>query len=196
VPRAPVARTPRSGEPVDDRCLDLDGAKDTSFVIIHGNTLTMCGDKHDVRAANRARSGDEDLLWFRVDGQDWVIRNPSTIAQALDLFQPESELDRRMETLDGMQEELSRQQERLGEEEGKLSEARDSLDDAKAEDGLSRRLEAIGRQLEGLDRELTELDSKQSSLADEASVLAAEAQTGMSNVLRDAMANGVARRLL
>jgi beta-lactamase regulating signal transducer with metallopeptidase domain len=74
-----------------NNCLGESVAKDSAYVIVHGDTHTMCGDMRDVRMADRSRRGKEDLIWFRVGDDTWVIRDREIIAHALELFGSQKE---------------------------------------------------------------------------------------------------------
>jgi beta-lactamase regulating signal transducer with metallopeptidase domain len=63
-----------------------------------------------------------DFIWFIRDGRAYIIRDPASIKQAMDLFVPAQQLGRQQEELGKQQEALGAQQEALGAKQEALGE--------------------------------------------------------------------------
>lgn len=153
-----------------------DGGGDP-WVLLSGNHRMAHGSERDLRVAERARRGREDLLWFRQGGRAYVIRDPELLAEARALWQPVEELGRRQGELGARQGalgaqqgelgarqgELGARQGRLGAHEGAVAAAQAAVDAARAardqagDEGIERKLEALASELEDLAREMADL---------------------------------------
>jgi bla regulator protein BlaR1 len=102
------------------RCLDIGSGKDSAYVITDGNSHSMCGDTDDVVTAIKARGNGGDVVWFRVDGQDWIVRDPSTVAEAQRLFHTVGEIGERQGAIGARQGEIGAQQSKIGMEQGAI----------------------------------------------------------------------------
>lgn len=78
---------------------------------------TSTGDSRRIEALRR---GDEPLLWFVRDGEEYVVRDPALLARAEAAWQPVMELGRAQGELGGEQGELGGEQGELGAEQGRL----------------------------------------------------------------------------
>jgi hypothetical protein len=127
------------------------------------------------------------FLYARVDGRDWVIRDPALLSHADDIVQPMAELGRMMGELGSRQGALGAQQGRLGGEQGRLgarqgqiaakraqlqvrAAVNDDDQDAELRD-LQRSLDdesrSLGREMERLGRQQAELGQRQAALGRE-----------------------------
>lgn len=129
----------------DSRCLDIGSGKSSAYVITDGKSHTMCGDMGDVRFSDAQRKKGEDLVWFEVDGQDWVVRDPAVVAQARQLFAKVGALGEQQGTLGERQGVLGEEQGRLGEEMGKLGSRQAELAQWRVDVALERADDALRR---------------------------------------------------
>lgn len=132
------------------RCLDIGKDVETAYVITQGKSHAMCGDVADVRDADAARGSGGDVIWFRVGGEKWVIRDPEAVAQGRRYFRSITETAH-------LQSELAMEQANAGMEQAErarkeLEETmrRAELDAARQHD----RVQDTQRDREELEREL------------------------------------------
>jgi len=107
-------------ESAEPKCLDLGSGKDNAYVVTDGRSHTMCGDMDDTRLADEQRKKGEDVVWFRVDGQDWVVRDARVVAQARGCFHGVSEIGERQAAIGERQAQIGEQQARIGAEQGQI----------------------------------------------------------------------------
>jgi bla regulator protein blaR1 len=74
-------------------CLSLGDGEDTAYVVTNGRTHVMCGDAQDAVAAERARGGGEDVIWFRQGGNSWIIRDLAAVREGRRYFDAMTELN-------------------------------------------------------------------------------------------------------
>lgn len=109
-----------SGRPVTG---EDDDRKSGQWVFLSsGRNVSMNGSSRDVARARAHQKGDEPLLWFRRDGQEYIVRDPALHARLIELFRPQEELGRQQGELGERQGELGRQQGELGSRQGELGE--------------------------------------------------------------------------
>jgi beta-lactamase regulating signal transducer with metallopeptidase domain len=196
--------TPRAHSELQ-RCLYLDDAGSAAFVITERQGYTMCGEKSDVRAAERARRDGDDLIWFRLDGTTWVIRDPATIAEARELFARHHRIGQQQADLGKVQSEIGARQAEMGQRQAEmaLAQARMALDQALAQSGqiaatkmaeMSEHVKEVQRQMGLLDQQQAELSRLQSELSDGMLEDAVESQRRLSLLLKGAMDDGRAER--
>lgn len=112
------------------------------------NVEWVDGSSHDVATARALRQGTESLLYVRMNGGAWVIRDPAVLQRVGAAFEPQRELGRQQADLGRQQAELGRQQAELG---GKQAE-------------LGTRQAELGRQQAKLAIQETELAARQMTL--------------------------------
>ena len=156
-----------------DECLDL--GRETAYVITIGDHSTSCGNVPGVGFSDTKNTGSEDSIWFRVDGRNWVVRDPAVIAEGNRLMAEVWELGEKQGELGAKQGKLGAEQGRLGAEQGSLG-AKQAI--AQAE--LGRRQSALGEQ--------------QSELGQRMGRAISQAQSGLSRLLEKAMTDGTAVR--
>jgi hypothetical protein len=184
---------------------------DDPFVILHGDNSTMSGSMGDIRRAKAARKGGEDLVWFRRDGQEYVIRDAATVKAAQEAFRPVSELGEKQGALGEKQGKLGAQQGQLGAKQGELGakqgelgarQARFDRNDEKEEAEIEKQMDELGRQQEELGRQQEALGDQQEKLGEqqeelgrqqEAASRAAEKQ--LKKITDEAIASGLAEKV-
>jgi BlaR1 peptidase M56 len=115
------------------------------FTIVSGNSsVSVSSDSFTISsqgpsdvANSLRRNFPGDFIWFIHDGRAYIIRDPATIKQAMDLFGPARELGRQQEQLGKQQEALGAQQEALGAKQealgGQMEKVRVKIPDMTAE---------------------------------------------------------------
>jgi beta-lactamase regulating signal transducer with metallopeptidase domain len=98
---------------------DLDGMDE--FAIVSGKfSYSVLSDNHQGETFTTPEYADglrkkygDDFIWFKRNGQEYVIRDAATVARAKQLFDNSGELSRRQSELGAQQEALGKQQEQL-----------------------------------------------------------------------------------
>ncbi len=110
----PVVKAQEPPRTAGDKSLD-------SYVVVHGDNVSMSGSIEDLRRAQGFRYKlADDFIWFRRGGKAYVIRDAATVKAARKLFEPQEELGER-------QSELGEQQAKLGELQAKLGEKQSTV---------------------------------------------------------------------
>jgi len=82
---------------------------------------TMDTDGDDWREIRRLlREEDQPVFWFRLDGRNYVVRDPAVVARVSERVEPIRELGRKQGILGGKQGALGERQGRLGREQAAL----------------------------------------------------------------------------
>jgi hypothetical protein len=155
---------------------------------------TMSGSMDDLRRVRSMRSGSEALLYVRVAGVAYVIRDAATLRRAEAIFGPQQELGARQGELGRRQAALGRRQAQLGLEQGRLGRQQPGATPARAAE-LSRQQSALGRQQSALGDQQAVLGKQQAVLGREQQRLAHEADSKMRALLADAVKRGIAQRV-
>lgn len=86
-----------------------------------GSWNTMDTDGDDWRELRRLMKEEEQpVFWFRIDGRNYVVRDPAVVARANEMVEPIRELGRKQSVLGDKQGVLGEQQGRLGEQQAVL----------------------------------------------------------------------------
>jgi hypothetical protein len=165
-----------------------------SYVLFaEGNNSSMAsGTSDDWEGAHRYRTGTAPMLYARVNGAAYVIRDPAILARARAIMEPQQELGRRQGALGKQQGELGRRQGALGREQGRLGAM---MADARMREmgALGKQQAALGRQQAELGRQQAALGSRQAELGREQARLAELAQPQIRALIDDAIRRGVAQ---
>jgi bla regulator protein BlaR1 len=128
------------------------GQEQLHFVLFRGDDNTMInGRTRDIERARRHRRAGEDLLWFRHDGQEYVIRDPGVLREVEELWEPMGR--------------IGEEQGRIGEQQGRIGEAQGRIGEAQGEIGTQQ-----GR-----------IGTRQAVIASRLSLLAAREADGVSD---------------
>jgi len=127
---------------------------DASFILREADGSTkMIGSLSDLKAVQRALQGDRKIvLWTRIDGDAYVISDPTTLARARAIFERDNGLDARQEALEREMDALHDREQADGDaierEEEALDRRQEALDDEqdRASDAMSLDLETLVRQ--------------------------------------------------
>jgi hypothetical protein len=168
----------------------------TSYVLFspERDGVLMSGSTDDIGRARALRRGEEALLYVRKDGVAYVIRDPSTLAQAREFFRPEAELGARQGELGRRMGELGRQQGELGTEQGRLgaleakATPREAAQLAIQQGELGRRQDVLGQQQDALGRQ-------QDALGREQERFTRIAQEKLQALVAEAIRRGLAQRV-
>ena len=172
------------------------------------DSVMMSGSTDDITRARELRVGTEPLLYARLDGVAYIIRDPATLRAAVALFKPQAELGARQAELGSRQAELGSRQAALGAQQAKLgaqqarlgalqSDARPSeqAEYGRQQDELSRQQDALGDQQTELGRQQTALGDQQTALGREQDRLGRIAREKFDALLADAIRRGLATRV-
>jgi hypothetical protein len=194
-------REPARVERVEEKRVEEKRAKSKStrdaWVLLHGSddNIMMSGSMGDVAEAGRQRtSATEPLIWFRRDGQEYVIRDRETIEAVESLARPMRELGDRQSAVGDEQSKLGERQSKFGAQQSELGQQmselgaklttinaqqmelatkemrtshseRESLERQKAE--LDRQVRKVNEQMEALSRRQEDLGREQEGLGRE-----------------------------
>jgi len=120
-------------------------AHDHSYAYLaNGGSITMSGDAKDVARARTFKQGGGPLLWFREGGQEYIVRDPDTLAQLEAVWKPgreldvaEAKLDRQHDSLDRKHDELDAKHDALESRRDALSDRESKLADRESDDSVS-----------------------------------------------------------
>jgi beta-lactamase regulating signal transducer with metallopeptidase domain len=119
-PVGPAENTPLSAG-IDSESLPQKQRQDLNYVMfLDDHHTSMSGSLSDVDRARRFRRPNEQLLWFRHRGREFVVRDPALLAQVVDLWKPVNVIGEQQGRLGEQQGVLGEQQGKLGERQGKL----------------------------------------------------------------------------
>jgi bla regulator protein blaR1 len=181
-----------------------------TYVLLQAGTDTsfMSGSMDDIRRATRMRSGREGLLYARLGGTAYVIRDAATLRAAEAIFEPQralgerqSELGSRQAALGARQAELGSRQAALGAQQARIGgrQAKASPDRAVAlareQEELGRQQDALGRQQDALGEQQDALGRQQDALGEQQDRLGREAEVRLRALLEDAIRSGMAQRV-
>ena len=105
-----------------------------NFVLVTSESHhVVSGDMSDIRAADRYRQGSEPLLWFRRNGHEYIVRDRSTLDQALALWKPVNELGDAQGKVGERQGALGAEQGVIGARQGEIGARQGQLGQRQAE---------------------------------------------------------------
>jgi beta-lactamase regulating signal transducer with metallopeptidase domain len=194
-----------------------------SYVLLYGNgSATMSGSMGTLEKVKRLRGDSKaDILWFRRDGKEYVVRDAAVLKQAREIFKPQMELGAKQGELGARQGELGAKQGELGAKQGELggrqgalgaemaalAAERISRDDDAADleqrerglaarmEELSRKQEELGRQQEALGRQQEELGRHQEALGRQQEAAGEKAQQALRSLIDRALQSGAAQEV-
>jgi hypothetical protein len=110
------------------------GKRDHSYAYFtNGGNITMSGTSRDIARARGFKQGSGPLLWFREGGQEYVVRDPDTLAQLEAVWKPGRELDVAEEKLDQQNDSLDGKRDQLDGKRDQLESRRDALADRESD---------------------------------------------------------------
>jgi beta-lactamase regulating signal transducer with metallopeptidase domain len=162
---------------------DSDDAKQDRLeyvLFIDDSHTTMSGSTRDMQRAREFRERGESLLWFRLDGREYIVRDQSVLRDAQELWEPVSRIGAEQGRIGAQQGAIGARQGQYGARQGEIG-AEQGLIAAKqgaiaAQYGVLNAREArrlsegerseIARERARLDREMRELDREMRELND------------------------------
>ena len=167
-----------------------------SYVLMSGDDhhSMMSGSTQDYNRARAYRSGNAPLLYVRLEGAAYVIRDAAILQRAEAIMAPQKELGRRQGALGRQQGELGRRQGALGREQGRLGRL---MADARVREmgAIGRQQGELGRQQGALDVQQAALGRQQGELGREQARLAKLAEPQFRALVSEAIRRGVAQRV-
>ncbi|MCC4587845.1 hypothetical protein LL962_12160 [Xanthomonas sp. NCPPB 1067] len=173
-------------------------AQGDAYVLVYGDRQTMHGSLDDLQTARSYQRHGERLLWFRADGVDYLVRNPTLLYRMAAAHAPVRQLDQAQAALDARRQALSEQQAALA---AQLSaQARPRLLHAStgtlpAPVAADEQAAMAPAALQGLARQQRTLADRQARLAARQAAASTRATRQALQVLRDALKSGLATRV-
>ncbi|HEX4824428.1 MAG TPA: M56 family metallopeptidase [Candidatus Polarisedimenticolaceae bacterium] len=208
VPDAPEAPAPppAPAPAAFERCLDLGKSRDSAFVITDGDSHTMCGDIRDIQEAEHARGKGDDIIWFRVDGQSYVVRDRGTVVEARETFRAQNLVGTEQSSVGDVQSAIGDKQAAIGEKQAQLAQIQAKLADEMAASGrdaevqakmnaLSARMNELNAQMRALSEQQAELGARQGALGEKMRLEGSDAQRRLTEILERALESGRAAKI-
>ena len=215
VPPPPTPPTPpappKPPKPAKNTWVWNDDRDGEPWILLHGDSATMSGSTDDIRLAKAARHGEEDILWFRRDGQAYVIRDAATLSAAKEAFRAQIALGEKQGELGAQQGKLGAKQGLLGAKQGELGakqgelgarQARFDRNDEKEEAEIEKQMDELGRQQDELGRQQEELGEQQEKLGRQQEELgrqqekaSREGELKLKKITDEAIARGLAEKV-
>ncbi len=166
------------------------------YVFLYGDgSVTMSGSTDEIAKVKRLRgSANEDVLWFRRGGKEYVVRDAALLKQAKELSKAQGELGSRQGELGGRQGALGARQGALGAEMGTLASDRARRGDGDDRD-LDRREKELSAKMEDLGRQQEELGRQQEALGRQQEELGRKAEKEMHALIDRAIQSGAAQEV-
>ena len=174
----------------DDRLSFAYGLVDPEHDQISGTTGS-----DDWRSLERLREHETGMvLWFRIDGRSYLVRDPAILARADEIMTPMRDIGGQQGRLGGrmgrMAGDIARLESQLDDHDGA---GREELDRQRAEFGrqqeaIEREMSELSRQQDVLGRQQAELGRQQEALGRQQEKLAREANSQMRRLVDDALA--------
>jgi hypothetical protein len=217
---AAVSLTHAPGMAAAERASD---ARDHSYAYLrNGGEITMSGSSKDIARARSFKQGGGPMLWFREGGQEYVVRDPDTLAQleavwklGRELDAAEEKLDRQNESLDSKRDQLDAKREELESRRDVLADRESDLADRASEDSVSpaakaelakqrrnlqQQRQALADELRALERPMKELGSQVDAIQRQLDALhqkqklaSSKEETDVRALFRRAIAAGTAK---
>jgi bla regulator protein BlaR1 len=218
VPPAP----PRPPKPPKETSYSYGWSDDgESWILMTGkNNVTMSGSTDDIARVKKLRgNADADILWFRHDGKEYVVKDAALLKVAKDLWKPVTELGgqqaklgaeqaalgAKQAALGGRQAELGGRQAALGAQMAALAAKAATRDDDESDgkqeelaqkmDELGRQQAELGRQQEQYSEPQEKLGRQQEALGRQQEVASKKAEKEMKSLFERAIQNGAAQEV-
>jgi beta-lactamase regulating signal transducer with metallopeptidase domain len=159
---------------------DQDKESHLNYVLLlDEHSSMMSGEMRDVTRARQFKRPGEQVLWFRQDGREYIVRDPAVLEQVTELWKPVHVLGNEQGKLGGQQGALGAQQGQLGAQQGALGAKQGSLGARQGELGarqgtlasreprtaaerqeIDRESRSLENEMRELDRQMAQLDAK------------------------------------
>lgn len=97
-----------------DGMISSDDEEDEPYVLFREDWTSMCGNRKDLKRARKLRDGEEDLLWFKRDGKEYVSRDAELIEELAQVFEAQGEIGEEQGSVGQEQGEIGARQGELG----------------------------------------------------------------------------------
>ena len=187
------------------------------YAIIESGSQTTCSVSGDdswariEKLQKEVKATGRQLMWFNVDGKDYVVRDAGALRRAQEIVRPMSELGRQQGELGAQQGELGARQGELGALQGRMGALQARIAALQMSRDSETRSEAaeLRRQLDALSADTRELGARQRELGDRQRVLGERqrilgerqraasqlASEQLQNLAASSIRNGTAERL-
>ena len=161
--------------------------RDLNYVYLRdADHTSMSGDMKDIERARRFQQGSQPVLWFRDGGQEYIVRDPDTLAQLDAIWKPvhetgeaQGKLGTQMGGLGTQQGQIGSHQGLIGTRQGTLAVRESVLDMRASSEALSaadkaelaKQRRALRQQQRELDKEMRALEAPMKALGDQMAVL-------------------------
>ncbi len=184
--------------------------EDLPFVLFRGDHDTMVnGSTRDIERARRHRRPGEQLLWFRYDGQEYVVRDPGVLREVEELWEPMGRIGEEQGRIGERQGEIGEAQGRIGERQGEIGAQQAELgirqgliasrlallatretgelsaSERREHEQLEAESRELGREMEALGRQMREASEPMRDRGDEMTALGRE-MAALGEQMRDA----------
>lgn len=175
-PSASAVLPPGSSEPTAQSTPASSRRDEIRFVFLTGEHTTMSGSTGDIERARRLRTGGEDLLWFRKDGREFVVRDPDVLREVRELWTSVSRIGAEQGEVGAKQGEIGARQGAIGARQGEVGAQQAAIGSRQAA-VAARQAELAARQARrSSESERTELDRNMRALDDDMRALDREMQ--------------------
>jgi bla regulator protein BlaR1 len=152
------------------------GRDRVEYALMNGDSTMMSGSISSQRL-DALRGSSPRLLWFRVDGREYVVRDEATIARALEITRPIREIGAAQGEVGSRQGAIGARQGEVGARQGGIGARQGAIGAKQAEIGArqaalaAREAGASEGQRQQLDRQRAELDEQMRKLDEQMRVL-------------------------
>ena len=203
VPAPPAPPAPPASSLITRGTFHLTASNDQAYVLLRGNTSVMSGSMGDLREAQRLQRNGEELLWFRKDNMEYVVRDPATLerlranyAEVTSLGGSQSAIGNRQSAIGNKQAAIGNRQAELGMKQAELAtrRMRESEADARMAE-LNRQQAVLDKQQAELAAPMAELDRQQAELDRKMQAANARAEQRAKQLMDEAILKGTAQPL-
>ncbi len=129
-PEAPA----RAASPSSQRRQERE--RNLNYVLFLGDHHTMMsGSSEDTSRAESFRKGNEQMLWFRQAGREYVVRDPALLHQIQEIFQPLQEIGGDQAKIGSKQAEIGSHQAEIGGKQAEIGQKQAELGARQAQIG-------------------------------------------------------------
>jgi beta-lactamase regulating signal transducer with metallopeptidase domain len=155
--------------------------RDLSYVLFYGDdkSTMSSGSTGNIERARQFRRPGESLLWFRLEGKEYIVRDAALLRQIEEIWRPvheigneqgklgarQGELGAKQGDLGRKQGELGAQQGAIGARQGSLGARQGALANREVSEGLTTAQKAeIEKEHQQIEREMRELEGQMKQL--------------------------------
>jgi hypothetical protein len=158
---------PIVNEPNVQASEDLSQRDEIEFVFLHEGQTTMSGSTGDIERARRHRKGEEDLLWFREKGREYIVRDPAILSAVRNLWAPVAVIGEEQGEIGAKQGAIGARQAVIGAKQAEIGAHQASIGSRQAAIGARQAALAARQVRSSSDAERTEIDRSMRALDDD-----------------------------